>query len=143
YLTRAEPAAARSAQALAREAGERGAVLGHHYWRQLALTDMQQGLRREALQHLWAAHHVISDHGGSPAQRVLVGDQFIDLLTLNWDKEYGALEALSTVRAEYPHGSLERSFSLKWCVACGMSTDSPKIQRQAAELLERHLDETT
>jgi hypothetical protein len=51
-----------------KEAGQRGAFLNHHYWRQLALADLQQGSYREALKNLETAKQTILRYENNPAR---------------------------------------------------------------------------
>jgi tetratricopeptide (TPR) repeat protein len=139
YLASSQPLAARYALSLVKEAGQRGAFLNHHYWRQLALADLQQGNYREALKNLETAKQTILRYESNPADALLVSDIYSNFLKPNWDdRQNGALEVLATVTTSYPSMpiSVEVSLARKWVIACGMSSDDPKIQKEATELLE-------
>ena len=70
----------------------------------------------------------------NPAQLVMTGPRHINLLgKLQWD---GAREVLDTAKRGFGETSLEAVMAQHWAAACGLSTDSTRVNEDAVRLLD-------
>lgn len=144
HLLRHQPEQAAFILDLHKRGRERiGAPLGGEYFRQRGAVAFQLGadLDDEARRNFLLAARTLTDtveYGRAKQQyEVLnIGQRQMNLLgAVDWD---GAQELLNFMLETLEPGEIQISMNVNWAAACGFSTDSPKANQLAIELLHQH-----
>jgi hypothetical protein len=113
-----------------------GAPEGSDNPRQRGVALFQLREDQRAAEHFQKATQAMERCGEAriPAQLLMTGARHISLLgDLKWDKSQ---EVLDVAVHSFGSESLEASMALNWAAACGLSTDSLSISRQALDILQ-------
>jgi hypothetical protein len=144
HLLRYEPEQAARYLDLHRDARARiSQPLGGEYFRQRGAVAFQSGgeADEEARRNFQSAMTVLAEtieYGQLKEQyEVLnIGTRQMNLLgKVNWE---GAMELADYMIHTLPPGEIHISMNVNWAAACGLSTDSPRANLAAAELLDQY-----
>jgi hypothetical protein len=113
------------------------------YLRQLASIQRNQGDFCEARKNLSKAAEILPHYQPGISEVAVrdMGDRVLFAIaqTPKWDDSQELLQLALQQWPDYDH---HRGSNVIWTVACGLLTDSPSVQQEALQLLEKHQNVT-